>query len=121
MVKRLLMIAAGLVVAVVSMAKAADVEKARLATHQLKEPYWQCLSEETVKVLSRKMSGPDFVVYIKGRCPDQKKQFRIALIDYFAMKHPDIATSMHFTTADQVISAAIDDAASAYVDLNRSK
>ena len=63
------------------------------------------------------MSGVDFVIYLKGRCPDQLKQFRTAFIDYLAIKHPDVPMAMHFTAAEQVISAAVDDAASAYVDL----
>src|ERR1700694_139895 len=97
-------------------ARAADDEKARLAAHHFKEVYWQCLADETVRNLGRNMSGPDFVIYLKGRCPDQLKQFRIAFIDYLAIKHPDVPMAMHFTAAEQVISAAVDDAASAYVD-----
>ena len=64
---------------------------AGVAAHLLKEAYWNCLAEESVRVLPRKMSGPDFVIYIKGRCPDQLVKFRVAMIDYLAMRHPDVA------------------------------
>jgi hypothetical protein len=95
----------------------ADAESARALTHQLKDKYWNCLAAEGVQALPRKMSGQDFVIFIRGRCLDQLKHFRIALVDYLALKHPDVEMRAHLAAADQVIQAAIDDIASTYVDL----
>jgi len=96
---------------------AADAEAARLATHRFKDAYWNCLAQEAVKALPRKMAGSDFVIFIKGRCLDEVKQFRIALVDYLAIKHPDVQMPTHLMAADQTIQAALADISSTYVDL----
>jgi hypothetical protein len=92
-----------------------------LAAQRFKEIYWKCLADEAVRVLPRNMSAPDFVIYIKGRCPDQRQQFRVALVDYLALRHSDVAMSDHFSAADYAISTALDDVASAYVDMKTKR
>jgi hypothetical protein len=96
---------------------AADQEAARAMAHQFKEVYWKCLADEAVRILPRKMPASDFVIYIKGRCPDEKKSFRVALVDYFAIRHPEIGAGEHLASADYAVGAALDDIASTYVDL----
>src|SRR5262245_28323268 len=77
-------------------ASAADEERARVAAQQFKQLYWDCLAREVIQALPRKLSGPDFIVYIKDRCSAEQQQFRVAFIDYIAIKHPDVPVSAHF-------------------------
>jgi hypothetical protein len=99
-------------------AAGADQEQARLIAHRAKDVYWQCLAHETVRALPRKMSGSDFEIYIKGRCLDEAKQFRIKMADFLSIAHPEMGTANHISSADWAISKAIEDVASTYVDLN---
>jgi hypothetical protein len=112
--QRLIMITA--LIAVTGTAVVAN-DNGRAVAHQFKEAYWNCLAQETVRVLPRKMAGPDFLVFIQGRCPDERKQFRTALVDFLAREFPTIAAQTHLSEADRAIQLAIEDAASAYVDL----
>lgn len=116
---RLCLVTAAILVGAGLQALADDpaTEKAGLTAHQSKEKYWNCLAEEAIRVLPRKMDGQDFMIFIKGRCLDEVKQFRISLISYLSRKHPDVEIRDNMAAADQVIVAAIDDISSTYVDL----
>jgi len=92
----------------------ADEEQARLTTNRFKSVYWQCLSNEAIKVLPRNMSGSDFRIYIKGRCLDEANQFRLTMADYLDIKHPDSAAATHISSADRALSEAIENIASFY-------
>src|SRR5947209_4019340 len=89
-------------------------EQARLTIQCFKSIYWQCLSNEAVKVLRRDMSGSDFDIYINGRCLDEANQLRITIADYLRIKHPDSAAATNINSADWAISEAIENIAKFY-------
>src|SRR4051812_1179058 len=89
----------------------ANEEQARLTTNQFKSIYWQCLSNEAIKVLPQNMSRSDFEIYIKGRCLDEANQYRITMADYWKLKHPDTAAATHTNPADRAISEAVENVA----------
>ena len=95
----------------------ADEEKAHQLAHHFKELYWQCLAAETQRMLPRNMSAEDFSLLIKAACPTEAQNFRVALVDYLALKFPDIAASIHLSQADYAISAAQADVVKAFIEL----
>ena len=95
----------------------ADQEKARQWAHSFKEQYWQCLANETERMLPRKISAQDFSLFIKGACPTEAQKFRVALVDYLAMKFPDIAANTHLSAADNAISLAQADVVKTFIEL----
>jgi hypothetical protein len=64
-------------------------------------------------------SRADFVIYIRAKCPNERQQFKVAFVDYLALRHPELAMNMHFSAFEDVAKAAIDDVASAYIDLTK--
>ena len=96
---------------------AADEEKARQGAHQLKAIYWQCLADVTQRQLTRAMSTEDFSIFIKGVCLAEEQNFRVAVVDYLAMKFPEISTGTHLAEADRLVSLAQADVVSTYIDL----
>ena len=105
-----------------SAAQDADSIQARQTAHQYKEKYLQCLANESARALPRRMDAQEFVVFIKGRCLDEVKQFRIALVDYIlALKHPELDMQTHFTMSNQIVASAINDIAGSYVGQIRAR
>ena len=103
-------------------AQDAAATQARQTAHQYKEKYLQCLADESVRVLPQRMDAQEFTVFIKGRCLDELKQFRVALIDYIlALKHPELDMQKHFTATNQIVAHAIDDAAGNYIGQIRAR
>jgi hypothetical protein len=90
-------------------------EESRLAAQQRKEAYWNCLANKAVQVLPRRMARPDFMIFIRGACPDEKTHFRTALTRHLGLEFPNAPA--HLTAADDAIALAVQDAASAYVAL----
>lgn len=99
----------------------ADEEKARQWAHDYKEQYWKCLANETQRMLPRNISAQDFSLFIKGACPTEAQRFRVALIDYLAMKFPDIAASTHLSSADNAISLAQADVVKTFIELKSGR
>jgi len=97
----------------------ADEEAARRAAHAFKEQYWECLASTAVQALPKKFSGQDFAYYVKGSCPDEAQNFRVAVVDYLALKFPNIDACTHLASANMVISAAQDDIVKFYIEQRR--
>jgi hypothetical protein len=96
-------------------------DQARRIAHQSKEKFLKCLADETENALPRKLGVQEFVVFIKGRCLDEVKQFRIALLDYIlALDHPDLDIETHFAKSNKIIANTISDIADTYVGLIRA-
>jgi hypothetical protein len=57
-------------------AQDAGTKKSELEVQQAKKQYWDCLADETARLVSRKMSGQDFAIYLKGACLNEQYQFR---------------------------------------------
>jgi hypothetical protein len=70
-----------------------------------KGKYWECLEGETKRMLPRSLSGQDFALFLKGACPGEANKFRVALVDYLAMMHPDMGINTYMTSANEVISS----------------
>jgi hypothetical protein len=117
MVRLFLVIIAMLVGASIqTSAQDAATQRFELKAQQAKKQYWDCLADETAKVVSRKMSGQDFVIYIKSACLNEQYQFRDALINVFS-RNRKMDQHMLYATVDRVIAASMDNFASIYVDL----
>jgi len=85
------------------------------------DAYWQCLAVETKRNFTRNLSGTDFELFIRGTCKDEAQRFRVAMIDYLALKFPQISAAMHFSSADTAIRAAIEDMVSGYIELKNPR
>lgn len=97
-------------------AQDAATETLEQEAQQAKTQYLDCLSNETKRVVPRKMSGQDFVIFIKGVCLNDQSLFRNALIRVFA-RNRNMDQQMASATIDRVIAASIEHFASIYVDL----
>jgi hypothetical protein len=95
----------------------ANEEQSRARAHAMKQLYWDCLTKETLRALPKKLSGNDFSLFVKPKCPDERIQFSVALVDYLALKFPDVPMRTHLDQAQSVIQAAIDDVVSSYVEV----
>jgi hypothetical protein len=121
-VKIVTAITAGLLLASMNFgAHAADVETARRAAHAAKEAYWGCLASTMAQALARKLPTQDFVYYVKGACPDEARKFRVAMIDFLSLKHPDVDMSTHWAGANTAITAAQDNVVSGYIERRASQ
>jgi hypothetical protein len=92
-------------------------EESKLTAQQRKEAYWDCLANKAVQVLPRKMSRATFMTFIRGACPDRKTQFRTALTRHLELEFPNTPVQTHLAAADNAITLAVEDAASAYVSI----
>jgi hypothetical protein len=82
-----------------------------------KAKYWNCLAGETKRMLQRSLSGQDFALFLKGACPAEANKFRVALVDYLAMMHPDMEISTYVTSANEVISLTQADYVKTYIEM----
>jgi hypothetical protein len=94
----------------------AEIETAHKWSISFRDQYWECLAKETVRMLPTKVSAQDFSLFLKGACPDQAQKFRVAMVDYFAMKHPDIPAQTHLSSADNAISLGQADALKFFIE-----
>ena len=61
------------------------------------------------------MSAADFTADIASVCPSERQNFRVALIDYLSMQHPDAELGAHLSTANRAIELAQKDIVTAFV------
>jgi hypothetical protein len=98
------------------MADAADAEAALSKARDLHGKYWLCLVKEAVVVLPKGLSRADFALLAKAACPAEAQRLRGALIDYWALKSPEMPVADHMAKANVVISEAVDDIVDWYID-----
>ena len=93
----------------VSIQTSAQDAATELEVRQAKKQYLDCLSVETAKGVSRKLSQKDFVTFIKGACLNEQSLFRNALIKLFSPRRNTGQGAVYDATVDGVIAASIDD------------
>jgi hypothetical protein len=116
MVRLFLMIIAMLVGASIqTSAQDADTKTLELEAQQAKKQYSDCLSNETKRAASRKMSGQGFVIFIKGVCLNDQSLYRNALIRVFS-RNRNMDQQMVDAATVREIAVSIDNFARIYVD-----
>jgi hypothetical protein len=99
------------------MADAADAESDLLKkARDLHGKYWLCLVKEAVVVLPKGLSRADFALLATAACPAEAQRLRGALIDYWALKSPEMTMTERMATANRPISEAVDDIVDWYMD-----
>jgi hypothetical protein len=71
--------------------------------HKANEALWTCLQAEVHKSVSLRMKPDDFALYVKEVCFKETTAFRVSLLDYLAMKHPNVDDSTHVAAANSII------------------
>jgi len=61
------------------------------------------------------MSAQDFTAAIAAACPSERQNFRVTLMDFLSMQHPDAEADAHLTTANRAIELAQKDIVTAFV------
>ena len=104
--------------ALASSALADEVEEAHRQALQGRDSYWNCLAREYSPDHIKTMSSQDFTADIAAACPSERQNFRVTLIDYLSMQHPDADSGAHLSTANRAIELAQKDIVTAF---NRHK
>ncbi len=98
-----------------SSALADDVEDAHKEALRGRDSYWNCLAREYSPEHVKTMSIPDFTADIAAACRSERQNFRVSLIDYLSMQHPDAESGSHLSTANRAIELAQKDIVTAFV------
>jgi hypothetical protein len=98
-----------------SSALADDVEDAHKEAIRGRDSYWNCLAREYSTEHVKTMSIPDFTADIAGACRSERQNFRVSLIDYLSVQHPDEESGSHLSTANRAIELAQKDIVTAFV------
>jgi hypothetical protein len=72
--------------------------------------------KEAVVVLPKGLSRADFALLARAACPAEAQRLRVALIDYWALKSPEMTMTDRMATANRPISEAVDDIVDWYMD-----
>ncbi|MGA7806126.1 hypothetical protein [Bradyrhizobium sp.] len=98
-----------------SSALADDMDDAHRQALQGRDSYWNCLAREYSPDRVKTMSEQDFIANIAAACPSERQNFRVSLIDYLAMQHPDEDSGRHLSTANHAIELAQKDIVTAFI------
>ena len=98
-----------------SSALADEVDEAHRQALQGRDSYWNCLAREYSPDHIKTMSIQDFTADIATACPSERQNFRVTLIDYLSMQHPDAESGTHLSTANRAIDLAQKDIVTAFV------
>jgi hypothetical protein len=96
-------------------ALADEVEDAHHQALQGRDSYWNCLAREYSPDHIKSMSAQEFTVAIAAACPSERQNFRVTLMDFLSMQHPDAEADAHLTTANRAIELAQKDIVTAFV------
>ena len=95
-------------------ALADDVEDAHRQAIRGRDSYWNCLAREYSPEHVKSMSIEDFTADIAAACRSERQNFRVSLIDYLSIQHPDAETGSHLSTANRAIEFAQKDIVTAF-------
>jgi hypothetical protein len=98
-----------------SAAPADEVEDAHHQALQGRDSYWNCLAREYSPDHIKSMSAQDFTAAIAAACPSERQNFRVTLMDFLSMQHPDADADAHLSTANRAIELAQKDIVTAFV------
>jgi len=101
--------------ALTSSALADEVEDAHRQALQGRDSYWNCLAREYSPDHIKTMSAQDFTADIAAACPSERQNFRVTLMDYLSMQHPDADAGAHLSTANRAIELAQKDIVTAFI------
>lgn len=101
--------------ALASHAQAEEVDEAHRQALQGRDSYWNCLAREYSPDHIKSMSAQDFTAAIAAACPSERQNFRVTLMDFLSMQHPDADADSHLTTANRAIELAQKDIVTAFV------
>ena len=107
-------LAAGLAL-IATGAWADEIQDAHRLALQGRDSYWNCLAREYSRDGTKGMSAKDFTADIQSVCPSERQNFRVALIDYLSMQHPDSESDAHLSTANRAIELAQKDIITAFI------
>ena len=83
-----------------------------------RDAYWDCIGKEGAHILQTTSMAPtDFALYLGGVCPNEAQQFTVAMVDFLAVKYPDIPTGTHMTSAKNAIELAQKNLVTEYIKL----
>jgi hypothetical protein len=99
---------------VASAAFADDVEDAHREAIRGRDSYWNCLAREYSPEHVKTMSIEDFTADVAAACRSERQNFRVSLIDYLSMQHPDAESGSHLSTANRAIELAQKDIVTAF-------
>jgi hypothetical protein len=92
-----------------------ELDDAHRLAIQGRDSYWNCLAREFQSDGTKGMSAADFTADIAHVCPSERQNFRVTLIDYLSMQHPDAESGAHLSTANRAIDLAQKDIVNAFV------
>jgi hypothetical protein len=98
-----------------SSASADEVEEAHRQALQGRDSYWNCLAREYSPDHIKSLSAQDFTAAIAAACPSERQNFRVTLMDYLSMQHPDAEAGAHLSTANRAIELAQKDIVTAFL------
>jgi hypothetical protein len=98
-----------------SSASADEVDEAHRQALQGRDSYWNCLAREYSPDHIKSMSAQDFSAAIAAACPSERQNFRVTLIDYLSIQHPDAEAGAHLSAANRAIEFAQKDIVTAFV------
>jgi hypothetical protein len=101
--------------ALASSAFADEVDDAHRQALQGRDSYWNCLAREYSPDHIKTMSAQDFTADIAAACPSERQNFRVTLLDYLSMQHPDAEAGAHLSTANRAIELAQKDIVTAFI------
>jgi hypothetical protein len=101
--------------ALTSGALADEVEDAHRQALQGRDSYWNCLAREYSPDHIKSMSAQDFTANIAAACPSERQNFRVTLMDYLSMQHPDVEAGAHLSTSNRAIELAQKDIVTAFI------
>jgi len=101
--------------ALASSVLADEVEDAHRQALQGRDSYWNCLAREYSPDHIKTMSAQDFTADIAAACPSERQNFRVTLMDYLSMQHPDAEAGAHLSTAHRAIELAQKDIVTAFI------
>ena len=105
-----------LILLLCGMCSAADVEQTHRSAVSALDKFQDCLSDEYAKVVhAKKMTEPEFVVYIGGVCIPPREEYRAAMRKFIAVQFPMMNARLHADSADEAVKQVQIDIVRAYV------
>jgi hypothetical protein len=110
------LLGASLLLSLSGMCAAADVEQLHRSALAALDKFQDCLADEYVKVArAKKMTEPEFVVYIGGVCIPSREEYRSVMREFLAIQFPMMKQSLHADSADEAVKQVQGDTVRAYV------
>jgi hypothetical protein len=98
------------------MAFATDEEQSHRRAIAALDDYQDCLTVEYEKVArSKKMTEPEFVVYVGGACISNRENYRAEMLRFLTVQFPMMKQNLHVDSANDAVEQVQRDLVRAYV------